>query len=327
MKLQPIKYATTLAVFGPCSDRFISSYKSKVSLESKFRAAASVPSIEAVDMYGNWDITRKNVDEVKSYLKKYDLVAINVTQDTSSLVECARGGVASPDKKVREIAIEHCRTAIDLAAMIDCPVVDFWFGQDGYDYCFQMDHVKAYSNLISIIRDMADYNPEIDIGIEYKPREPRNYCYISSMAKTILLIDKISRPNVGVILDTGHALQARENLAESVALLEVFGTKLIGMHMNDNYGYWDDDLMVGSVHTIATLEYLYWLERIKYSGYITLDIFPYRENGVEAATECVEWIKRLRNIIATFDEDELEALFAKNDGVASMKFVREKMLK
>ena len=72
--------------------------------------------------------------------------------------------------------------------------------------------------------------------------------------------------------------------AESAALLQYFGNKLFYMHFNDNWRLWDDDMTVGSVHTIETLELLYWLDRMNYTGWYALDIFPYRENGISAAT-------------------------------------------
>ena len=49
------------------------------------------------------------------------------------------------------------------------------------------------------------------------------------------------------------------------------------MHFNDNYRLWDDDMIVGSVHTIEYLELLYWLDRIGYDGYLSMDQYPYRE--------------------------------------------------
>ena len=49
--------------------------------------------------------------------------------------------------------------------------------------------------------------------------------------------------NLGVTVDFGHALMARENAAE--------------VHINDCYGDWDDDLIVGSVRVWEALDLLY----------------------------------------------------------------------
>ena len=177
MKLNKIKYSSCLVVFGGCADRFVSSYKPGITLEDRFMAAGSVPDIKGVDFYQNWDIGKDTVDEVKGYLKKYNLDPTTIVTDVSSLIECARGGFTNPDRKARDKAIEHCKEAMDLAEKINCKTINFWFGQDGYDYSFQIDHEKALKNFISITKDMADYNQDINIGLEYKPREPRNYCF------------------------------------------------------------------------------------------------------------------------------------------------------
>lgn len=327
MLLNKIKYATGIWVLRECSDRFLSPYSKHITLEDRYKAAASIPDIKGVDMYQGADISPDNLDEVNGYLSKYNLEPVCITTNVSSLSECYKGGLTSPDKKARDVALNNCKIALDMAEKINCSAVNFWFGQDGYDYSLQMDHLKALNNLVKLIGEIADYKPKVMIGIEYKIREPRNYCYISSMAKSILLIEKINRDNVGVIIDTGHALMAAENLSESIAMTKAFNVRLVGVHMNDNHGYWDDDMMVGSVRTLNVIEFLYWLERIGYSGYITLDMFPYRENGTEAAAETVEWIKKLRGLIEKFKLSEIEDLFNRNDGVSSMKYLRKIIFK
>ena len=39
-------------------------------------------------------------------------------------------------------------------------------------------------------------------------------------------------------------------------------------------------MMVGTVNLVEYLELAYWLKRVNYKGWLTLDIFPYREDGV-----------------------------------------------
>ncbi|MCL4377772.1 MAG: sugar phosphate isomerase/epimerase [Actinobacteria bacterium] len=327
MKLNKMKYATGIWVLRECSDRFLSPYSQPIALKDRYDAAASIPDIKGVDMYQGADINPDNLNEVADYLTKYNLEPVCVTAGIASICECSKGGLSNPDAKVRDIALKNYKIAIDMAKKINCKTVNFWLGQDGYDYPLQMDHLKALNNIITLIRELADYNPKVNIGIEYKIREPRNYCYISSLAKTLLIIEKIDRSNVGVIMDTGHAMMAGENIGESIAMIKAFNAKLAGVHMNDNNGYWDDDLMVGSVRTLNVVEFLYWLEKIDYKGYLTLDMSPYRENGTKAAAETIEWIKKLRSIVGHFEEDEIENLFNKNDGVSSMKYLRKKIFK
>jgi xylose isomerase len=104
-------------------------------------------------------------------------------------------------------------------------------------------------------------------------------------------------------MDVGHSLAAGENIAEAAALLSSYG-KLTYLHLNDNYRSWDDDMMVGAVHLVEYLELAYWLKRTGYQGWLTLDIFPYREDGVRAATQCKRWME---SFFAAIDRVGMEA--------------------
>ena len=63
--------------------------------------------------------------------------------------------------------------------------------------------------------------------------------------------------------------------------------------MNDNWREWDDDLTVGSVHLMETLEFLLALRKIGWEQVILLDRFPFREDPVAAARESIRTIRQL----------------------------------
>lgn len=50
-------------------------------------------------------------------------------------------------------------------------------------------------------------------------------------------------------------------------------SRILGVHLNDGYGKWDNGLMVGAVHPIQTIELLVELERSGYNGAIYFDTF------------------------------------------------------
>jgi xylose isomerase len=233
------------------------------------------------------------------------------------------GSFTSKDARIRAEAIREVKKTIDMALALNCNKIDLWFGQDGYDYSFQADFISAWKQLIEGVQECADYNPKIKICIEYKLKEPRTHLFINSAAKTLLLIERVNRENVGALLDVGHALAAQENMAEVVTLLAGGEeNKLFYIHLNDNYRLWDDDMMVGSVHIIEYLELLYWLDRVGSKGWYTLDIFPYRENGVKAARESIEWIKALKEVLKRMGDERIEALIAKGDATEISKIIR-----
>jgi xylose isomerase len=124
-------------------------------------------------------------------------------------------------------------------------------------------------------------------------------------------------------LDFGHALLAYEKPAESVALLKSFGEKLFHVHINDNYRLWDDDMMVGSVHLIEYLEFFYWLKRTGYDGWISIDQFLYREDGVKGTEESIRWIEECSRLADGLNDSKIASVFETGKAVEALRMLRE----
>jgi xylose isomerase len=212
---------------------------------------------------------------------------------------------------------------VDWAAELGCPYIDVWPGQDGYDYCFQADYLEAWKWLCGGLAVCAQHNRNVRILVEYKLREPRTHCFVNSAAKVLLLLKEME--NVGVLLDIGHSLAAGENFAEAAVLLHSFG-KLDYLHLNDNYRSWDDDMMFGSVHLVESLELIYWLRRLNYKGWLTLDIFPYREDGVRAAIQCRDWIQALFHAIDHIGLESFGEVIRRGDACDAIELVRRALV-
>jgi xylose isomerase len=170
---------------------------------------------------------------------------------------------------------------------------------------------------------MADYNPNVRLGIEYKLKEPRVHCFVATIGKDLLLTQAVDRPNVGVFLDTGHAILAYENVAESFALTKLFGDKLFGVHINDARRDWDWDMNVGAVHLLDTMEWLYWVDKIGFEGFYTLDIWPARMDSLQAIKECIAWTKAMRNALLRIGHEQIERLIKEGNPAKSMQVIRE----
>jgi len=86
---------------------------------------------------------------------------------------------------------------------------------------------------------------------------------------------------------------------------------------------WDWDLNVGAVHFLDTLEWLYWVDKIGYQDFYTLDIWPARMDTVEAIKECIEWIKAMRKSLIRIGDKRIEELIAEGNPVKTMRIIRE----
>ena len=93
------------------------------------------------------------------------------------------------------------------------------------------------------------------------------------------------------------------------------------MHFNDNYAAWDDDMIVGSVHSTCYIEILYWLDRTGYVGWLSMDQYPYREDAVGALTESILWLEKFRRI-ATEHREDIGGLITDGNPIATSSFLR-----
>ncbi len=320
------KFGATLPTFTSCADRYcLSGYGGGgTNIEEMMTLASGVPDLNGVELVGNWHINDDNVDKMKKLSIENDLEICMVAVDLWTQAKWGKGSLTAQDPKTRKAAVAEIKKAMDWAAYVNCPYIDVWPGQDGYDYYFQADYIKAWDWMVQGIKEVSDYRNDVKVLIEYKPKEPRNHCFLSTVGKTILLLEEVGSENVKVLLDTGHASSGFENPAESIALLKWRDKNYLEyLHFNDNYHLWDDDMLVGSVHLPELVEILYWLKRTEYSGWLTLDIFPYREDGVGAATESILWLKSVFNKIDTIGMSRIDEVLSANDGVESTRFLRK----
>jgi xylose isomerase len=322
-----LRFSANINTFNACADRYVlSGYGQRQSSDDLIRSATAVPGLTGVELVGMWHVNDDNVEQLKRQLGDVGLAITCITPDIWASSKWGWGSFASNDPQIRRDAIGEVQKSMEWAKQMNCKVVDLWFGQDGYDYPMQADYQVAWDRIIDGTRQCAEYLPEISLVVEYKPKEPRTHCFIGTVGKTLLLLNQVNKPNVGAMIDVGHSLEAYEDTAESAALLDYFGHKLFYMHFNDNWRMWDDDMTAGSVHTIELLELLYWLDRIGYDGWYALDIFPYREDGIRAATESIKWIEGLHGLLDKIGRENIGTAIARNDAMEISGLVRHALL-
>ena len=143
-----------------------------------------------------------------------------------------------------------------------------------------------------------------------------------SVARTLLGIEKLGLPNVGILLDFGHSLYGGESPADAAQLAIDYG-RLFGMDVNDNLRGWDDDLIAGTVHPIELFEFFYTLRKNEWEGVWQLDQFPFREDSVEAARVAIEFLKTVDRALDVLDVEALREAQAAHDAVRAHRLVRQ----
>ena len=284
--------------------------------------AGRISGISGIELVGTWDIRPDNVREMKSALDKLGLECVSIIPDLFAQPVWQSGSLSSRNPEVRDQAMTYLRKMCNISREMDCKIINLWLGQDGYDYLFQGNYLLERQYLADNIRKLAMEFSDLRFALEYKAKEPRTHSYLARMSDTLLVALQTGMDNVGVTMDTGHAFIGGENAAESVVLAKQAGNKLFHLHFNDNYKCWDDDMMVGSVHSIEYIELLYWLDKCGYDGWFSMDQYPYREDAVGAISESVEWLKAFDKALAE-NRERLEIAINEGNAVNTSKLIRK----
>ena len=320
------KYAAILGVYGKPSDRFMAcGYRDrKFTTEDLITLAGKQGIVQGIEMTEGPDdlINLSNHKEVQAALNHYGLKLCSLNPNLWGELQWAKGTIGAADAKVRRLAIDRIKSSMDLAAEMGCDTVGIWPGQDGFDYLFQVNYQRVYEWWVQGIQECADHLPQIKLGLEYKPYEPRTHSFLSTNAKTLLLLKDVQRENVGVVFDVGHSLFAHESLGEVVALSQQ-RNKLFHIHLNDNYADWDWDMNFGSVHILDFIEMIYWLKRTHYEGWYSVDIFPYRTDGPESVGESILWLQALEDLVDSTNLNKLGELIEQDDPISVSRTLRE----
>lgn len=320
-------YSVILSNVGSVSDRYVTNgYGRPYSIDELFQRVKQIPQVTGVELVGTWHIAEGNVQQIKQYLNDYDLSLVSIIPDHFGHMKWKFGSFSAKNPEIRKLAISYTKEMMDVAKELDCDLLSLWPGQDGYDYVFQNDYIVERDWIAEGLKEVCAYRDDVNISLEYKIKEPRTHSYISTAANTLLICQEVSKDNLGVTIDFGHSLNAYETPAEAVALLKRHGNKLFHVHMNDNYRHWDDDMIVGSVHTIETLEFFYWLKRTNYTGWLSIDQYPYREDGLDAVREGVNMMEAYYQLAQSLKDDEIQALIDRNNAAETSAFIRKLFL-
>ncbi|GAB3812796.1 TIM barrel protein [Tessaracoccus terricola] len=308
--------------FATYVDRYATDgYGEPRSILDAIELAGKVDDLSVVDLNYPFFGGDFSNEQVKAALDAQDLSVIGITPEMYTNV-FRKGAFTNPDPGVRRLANELINEAADVVRFFGADYVKLWPGQDGWDYPFQVNHGKHWQLSLDGLGAVASENPDLKFVVEYKPREPRVHMAFDSVSRTLLALEKIGLPNIGILLDFGHALYGGESPADSAQLAIDYG-RLFGMDVNDNLRAWDDDMIAGTVHPIELMEFFHVLRRNNWEGVWQLDQFPFREDPVDAANLAIDFLKRVDVALDRLDEDALAAAQEAQDAVTANRLVQQ----
>ena len=316
------------AAFSNMADRFVSAgYKGKdadIPYEKKCELNAKIGGIGAMGYL--YDENSMHPADLKKLVNGYGMRVGSIAPDNYIKAKWKHGTFSSRDKEIRHEIVKLAKDSMDFAAESGAIDIMFWLAHDGYDYPFEDNYIQRWGYIVECLREIAAHRPDVMVTVEYKKFEPLTYQYVSDTGKALLLCEQIGLANIGVIVDYGHALFGHENPAESAALAYAFN-RLCMIHLNDNYGSADDDLIFGTVSFWQCLEFFWKLHEIHYDGWYVMDNWPARMDGYEATKTFVEQANAIMRIAQSLPMEAIHRLQQENDVPKLIKLLREYTLK
>jgi len=127
---------------------------------------------------------------------------------------------------------------------------------------------------------------------------------------------------MGVTLDFGHSMYGNENPSEALVLLAESPYHSY-IHINDNDGKWDWDYFCGTKHFLEYVEFLYYLKKYGYEGYLTSDTSPTRWD-IKGTFEANSRISnKIWQKLDRIDGEAFGRLIAGSDYLKTWQFIEE----
>ena len=193
---------------------------------------------------------------------------------------------------VRKMKTEYVKNVIDLAREVESPAV---CTASGVRPPGTSDR-EAFSRLAAALEEILDHAaraPQVRVGLEYEPG-----FYLGDLVSTLRVVRELGHPLLGFNLDIGHAWCVGDDLEKAIGEA---GPRIWNLHVEDIKGRVHEHLVPGR----GDLDFLAMfraLERIKYAGFLTLELYPYKDKPGEAGEEGLKYLRSLARRLLNTDD-------------------------
>lgn len=314
-----MKFSTRLNSFKTKKESFFKENQlESLTVLNYIDRMATVKGLTHVELNYPEHFAGVTIEEIQNALNKNNLLISGVALRFAN--HYTYGEFANPDNNIRNKAIAETMEAVRLCQVLGGEVTTIWLANDGFDYPFQIDYEKAFNKVVDALKQITSSYPDSKISFEYKPYQPRAFSLIGDISTTLLVLEEVASPNLGVTLDFCHMLMRKESPAFSLALA-ARKNRLMGFHLNDGYNDNDDGLMLGTVHLLQTLEFIYYAKKYNYDGLIYFDTFPIREDPVQECEQNIKMYKLLNAFIENYGLENIEKIIQSEDALQAQQLL------
>jgi xylose isomerase len=312
--MMTIKHSLMVGMMGKVSDRF-HEYQSAQDLRRRLELARKVTVADGIEIVYPSEFA--NRPEAIKIIRDSGFTLSAVNLNVKGEKRWQTGSFTSSDPEIRRQAVAEMKIAMDLAVELGTDMISCCPLIDGHNYSFEVDYLKQWNWLKEGLSEAAKHRSDVRVSLEYKLNESRNFNVLSDMGRALHLCDELNLPHVGVTMDVGHALIAKETPAESLSLAAL-ANRLYYVHFNDNAREWDWDMMPGSVNIWDLVEVMFYLRRLKWDGWFSYDVIVRDGEMAEAMQTSIEIVKTADQLVDKIGMDKMEAML--QEGIPARAF-------
>ena len=312
------KLAIITAFLGETRNRYMV-YQGNRGLQEKFAMLARIPGVDGVELCYPADF--EDPAALKELLARAGLGIAGVNFRSRRTGKWWRGSFISEKPEERRELVDDLKRAMDAAAALGCRRITTCPLNDGADTLFEVDYIRAYDYAAETFGAACAYNRDIRLCIEYKKSDPIARCIFGTAGETAAFCLLTGAPNLGTTLDIGHAIYAEERPAQSAALLAK-ANRLFYVHLNDNDGRWDWDMLPGAFHLWEFVEFFYTLRKLGYDNdWYAFDVYPKEIDTVQNFTAAMQLTRKLEVITDRIDVPTMEELLRERNSAKTLPYL------
>ncbi|MFP4484283.1 MAG: TIM barrel protein [Spirochaetaceae bacterium] len=272
--------------------------------------------------------------ERKKVLNDNGLVAEFVAPRLWESPRTIDGGFTANNEQDRRYAVDRAKRCADIARVLGCDLVVFWYAREGTQVAESKDPVTSVRRLVEGLNAVLEYDKEIRIAVEPKPNEPTDRSFAPTQGHAIALAAASSDPKrVGGLVESAHAVLAGLDPAFEMAFALAFG-KLFSVHLNDQNGLrFDQDKAFGAESLRSAFDQVLVLSEHGYGSkgeYVGLDVKARRTQPEDLAYRHLEnslrVFKLLEEKVRTFDAEKRREFIAARDYEGLEMYVLDHLL-
>lgn len=194
--------------------------------------------------------------------------------------------LCSPIETIRADSVLYIQDSMETAAALGAPVVSVCPGHTLHGQTKEDGMLRLAESL----GEIAEYAAKFDLRVAIEPADAYETDLLLTCSAALDFVNRLGYPNMGVLLDNGHAFVAGEQPDQIVHDL---GNKLFHVHLDDNNGKRDQHLIPGD-GAFDFIPFITTLYEIGYDGFLGVELgWDYTNDPGPASKLALERVQEL----------------------------------